>query len=711
MSSIKSTLKSASPWHKKVGLLATCLIVGATALFAANAYLTDTAIERASQAAQSAIAFARQSVARHEENSSNATTRSITSLWEKTKELESRYDVANGANRKDVEDYLAEMNIDAVFLLDGNGNLNVSYGDSSAAGVVEGKIAENSDFITNLVQSQQKSYLARVDVDGTAYDYAAFASSSLEGGIVVGVNRVEIGDVNSTQSMFNAMFDQYSIGMDGIIAVTNNEEVLASNNSALIGTSREVFESELLLDSYLTYDNLLRGTYQGSACYGLKTTSNGYDVYVWFSQSRVFSERNAQLIALCFVCVLFALAVLAVYIAIENSQLRREHKYLESLERANMAKTDFLRRMSHDVRTPINGIRGMLAIGDHYADDLQKQAECRAKMWEASSFLLDLVNSALDMNKLESGQMTFESKAFDVVKMVDSVVDMLRIQADERGIELKANTNVRHRMLVGSPVHVRQVLQNVTSNAIKYNKAGGHVCLECIEATEMDGRVTLRFVCTDDGIGMSREFQKHAFEAFAQENDGARASYQGTGLGLAISREIVEHMGGKIGLKSVKGQGSTFTIELPFMVASDIAESLLDKNDKKTCDLRGMRVLLAEDNDLNREVAMFMLEQQGILVETASNGQEALTRFESSPVGYYDTILMDVMMPVINGIEATRAIRRLERPDARRIPIIAVTANAFSDDKEASRGAGMTDHVSKPLDAKKLIDTISRHHQ
>ena len=711
MSDIKSTLKSASPWHKKVGLLAACLIVGATALFAANIYLTDTAIERASQAAQSAIAFARQSVARHEENSSNATTRSITSLWEKTKELESRYDVANGANQEDVENYLAEMNIDAVFLLDGNGNLNVSYGDSSAAAVVEGKIAENSDFITNLVQSQQKSYLARVDVDGNAYDYAAFASSSLEGGIVVGVNRVEIGDVNSTQSMFNAMFDQYSIGMDGIIAVTNNDEVLASNNSALIGTSREVFESELLLDSDRTHDNLLRGTYQGSACYGLKTTSNGYDVYVWFSQSRVFSERNAQLIALCFVCVLFALAVLAVYIAIENSQLRREHKYLENLERANMAKTDFLRRMSHDVRTPINGIRGMLAIGDHYADDLQKQAECRAKMWEASSFLLDLVNSALDMNKLESGQMTFESKAFDVVKMVDSVVDMLRVQADERGIELMANTSVRHRMLVGSPVHVRQVLQNVTSNAIKYNKAGGHVHLECIEATEMDGRVTLRFVCTDDGIGMSREFQKHAFEAFAQENDGARASYQGTGLGLAISREIVEHMGGKIGFKSVKGQGSTFTIELPFMVASDIAESLLDKNDKKTCDLRGMRVLLAEDNDLNREVAMFMLEQQGILVETAANGQEALERFESSPAGYYDTILMDVMMPVINGNEATRAIRRLERPDARSIPIIAVTANAFSDDIEASRRAGMTDHVSKPLDAKKLIDTISRHHQ
>ncbi len=709
MTNFKSALKSARPWHRKAALLAACLILGAAVLFASNAYLTDKAIERASQAAQSAIAFARQSVARHEENSSNATTRSITSLWEKITELESRYDVATSANREGIEAYLDEMNIDAVFLLDSNGNLNVSYGDTSAAAIIEAKIAENSDFITSLVQSQQKSYLARVDVDGATYDYVAFASSSLEGGIIVGVNRVEIGDVNSTQSMFTAMFDQYSIGMDGIIAVVSDDKVLASNSNALIGTSREAFESDLLLDSSQTYDNLLKGTYQGSACYALKTTSNGYDVYVWFSQSRVFSERNAQLIAIGFVCVLFALAVLAVYIAIENSKLRREHKYLESLERANMAKTDFLRRMSHDVRTPINGIRGMLAIGDHYADDMQKQAECRAKMWEASSFLLDLVNSALDMNKLESGQMTFENRAFDVVKMVDSVVDMLRVQADERGVELTAHVDVRYRMLVGSPVHVRQVLQNVTSNAIKYNNAGGHVRLECIETAEKDDRVTLRFVCTDDGIGMSREFQKHAFEAFAQENNGARASYQGTGLGLAISREIVEHMGGKIGLKSTKGQGSTFTIDLPFMIASDIATSKLEQKDEKACDLRGMRVLLAEDNDLNREVATFMLEQQGIRVETAANGQEALDRFDASPTGYYEMILMDVMMPVMNGIEATSAIRRLERPDAGHIPIIAVTANAFSDDVEASRQAGMDDHVSKPLDAKKLIDTISRH--
>ncbi len=695
--------------RNKIVVLASCLLVSAALLCAVNAYLTDMALERTAQAAQSTVAFARQSVARHEENSSNATTRAVTALWEKTKELESRYDVASSTNSASIDTYLDEMNITAVFLLDANNKVAASYGDEGARQAVVSKIEENADFISNLVQSQQKSYLARVETNGTTYDYAAFASSSLEGAVIVGVSRVEIGDVNSTQDIFNAMFDEYSIGMGGTIAVSDAATVLASNDSALIGISRDDLAASLSLDTSRTYHNLLKGTYQNSACYALKTTSNGYDVYVWFPESQVFADRNVQIATASVVCLVLVLASLIVFVTVENSKLRREHEYMESLERANMAKTDFLRRMSHDVRTPINGIRGMLAIGDHYANDMQKQAECRAKMWEASSFLLELVNSALDMNKLESGQMTFDNKAFDVVKMVDSIAGMLRVQADNMGIELTLRTDVRHRMLVGSPVHVRQVLQNVASNAVKYTRAGGHVWLECIEAGEKDGRVTLRFVCTDDGIGMSPEFQKHAFEPFAQEHDGARASYQGSGLGLAISHEIVEQMGGKIDLKSTEGQGSTFTIELPFEVARDAAADQGEARDNAMYDLRGMRVLLAEDNDLNREVATFMLERQGVQVDTAGNGQEAVERFKGSPRGHYDMILMDVMMPVMDGIEATRAIRQLDRPDARDIPIIAVTANAFSDDVETSSRAGMDDHVSKPLDAKQLIDTMGKN--
>ena len=706
MSSLKPAQKTTAALHKKVALLAACLIVIVGALFGANTYLTDKAIDQASQAAQSTIAFARQSVARHEENSSNATTRSITSLWEKVAELESRYDVSASANRKSIEDYLDKLNINAVFLLDATGNLSVSYGDSDAVAAVNAKITEKTDFIASLVSSQQKSYLARVDIDGIAYDYAAFASSSLKDAIIVGVNRVEIGDVNSTQSMFNAMFDQYSIAMGGIIAVANDSEVLASSNAALIGTSRETFDSDLLLDSDHTYDCLLKGTYQGEACYALKTTSNGYDVYAWFPESHVFAERNTQLMAIGFICALIVLVALAAYISVENSKLRREHEYLESLERANMAKTDFLRRMSHDVRTPINGIRGMLAIGDHYASDMQKQADCRAKMWEASSFLLELVNSALDMNKLESGQMTFENKAFNVEDLVNSVVDLLRVQADNAGVTLSCEVDVLHKNLLGSPLHLRQVLQNVTSNAVKYNKVGGSVDVQCTELHEKDGRVKLRFICADTGIGMSREFQAHAFEAFAQENAQSHTFYQGTGLGLAICREIVEQMGGTIKLKSAKNQGSVFTIDLTFDADPAAGRSGQSNQTSNDASLKGMRVLLAEDNDLNIEVASFMLEQQGITVECARDGQEALEKFKASATGYYDMILMDVMMPVMDGIEAARSIRLLPRPDAQVIPIIAVTANAFADDVQASNEAGMNGHISKPLEADKLIAAI-----
>ncbi len=688
----------------KAGIIALCIAAGLALFFFGRTVLTGASLRKASEAAQNTIAFARQSVARHEQNISSLRTKNTTAVWEKLEEFAGRFDLTSEADQDEISAYLNNMNLHTVFLLDSDHRVVGIVGNEAVADAVAGTLSDNES-LDDVAAYPAKSYLSRVTVAGVAYDYAACASPTLEGGILVGANHVETSDVNGGQTMFNAMFDNYVLNMDGTIVVADENQVLASNDASLLGAGRGGFDSRLSLSAQHDSESLAAGTFDGQACYGLKTTSNGYDVFVWFPASSVMSQRNSTLAIGTTLYLLAILASLSAVAAVQNSKLRREHEYLESLERANMAKTDFLRRMSHDVRTPINGIRGMLAIGDHYASDMGKQAECRAKMWEASSFLLELVNSALDMNKLESGEMHFESKPFDMRKTVTSVVDMLQIQADNVGIELTSEIEVEHSRLIGSSLHLRQVLQNIGSNAIKYNRSGGTVHLECREISCEEGRATYRFVSADTGLGMSAEFQKHAFDAFAQENASLRSSYRGTGLGLAIAKEIVEQMGGTIELESAKGEGSTFTICLSFELdpepEADEAATTASK-----VSLKGIHALLAEDNDLNREVATFMLEQEGIEVDTVENGREAVEKFKASPNAYYDVILMDEMMPVMNGTQAARVIRLLSRPDAQTIPIIAVTANAFADDQDRSAAAGMNGHVSKPLDAEKLAAAI-----
>ncbi len=684
---------------------AICLIVGIALFAVAYLALTDRAVDEASDVAQNTIAFARQSVQRNEENISSSKTKSVTAVWEKLEELENRFDFTNDADTPAIEQYLDYMNLDAVFLLDANRAIVRTAGDEQVIDAIASAIAKNES-LDDLAAYPEKSYLSRETASDEYYDYAACSSPSLEGGIIVAVKHVEQGDVNDGQSMFRSMFDNYVFNMNGAVVVADEDEVLATNVSDASSYARSTFDEMLDLAIDHASGGLTKGSFDGNPCYGLSTTTNGYDLFVLFPEDQVMAQRNALLGIGVILYLAIVLAALAIHASVQNSKLRREREYMESLERANAAKTDFLRRMSHDVRTPINGIRGMLAIGDHYADDMQKQAECRGKMWEASSFLLELVNSALDMNKLESGEMRFENKPFDLRKTVESVVDLLQVQADNAGIELTSRISVEHSNLTGSSLHVRQVLQNLGSNAIKYNHNGGTVHLECRELGAADGRASIRFVCADTGIGMSKAFQKRAFDAFAQENSNSHAASRGTGLGLAIAKEIVEQMGGTIQLESAKDEGSVFTIDLVFDITpqGDGANSA----DRLTSNasLKGMRALLAEDNDLNTEIASFVLEQEEIVVDTAKNGQEALRLFEHSPQGYYDVILMDAMMPVMNGFDAARAIRLLNRPDSQTVPIIAVTANAFSDDRERSIAAGMNGHVSKPIDAQKLIDAI-----
>ena len=381
---------------------------------------------------------------------------------------------------------------------------------------------------------------------------------------------------------------------------------------------------------------------------------------------------------------------------------------MEDAHRANLSKTAFLQRMSHDIRTPLNGIVGMIHIAEKHNNDVVKLQECRQKILQSTDYLQNLINNVLDISKLESGSLVLEHKSFDLAELLSNNLTVVAMSAYENGVRFEGGVDastIRHRHLIGSPVHLSRILMNLSSNAIKYNHFHGTVNVHCEELSDDGDTAVFQFVCSDTGLGMSEEFQKHAFDAFAQEGKRSTTTFSGSGLGLSIVRDIVELMGGTIELESAENIGSTFTV--PFEI-----EHLAEKNDpqKDNCpqsmNLSGKRVLLVEDNAINMEIAHAILEEEHLDIVEAKNGKEALEIFRNSKMGEYDFIIMDVMMPVMDGLEATKAIRELEREDAKKIPIIAMTANAFEEDRKACLDAGMDEHIGKPIDIPLLKSAI-----
>ena len=381
---------------------------------------------------------------------------------------------------------------------------------------------------------------------------------------------------------------------------------------------------------------------------------------------------------------------------------------VERAETAGRAKTEFLSRMSHDIRTPINGIRGMLEIANYYPEDLQKQRECRNKIWSATEHLLSLVNDVLDMNKLESGKFVVKNEPFSLIRVLDEVNTVSEAQAEDFGIRFlsKDTSKVEHDRLIGSAVYLKRILLNFTSNAIKYNRAGGQVVVTGSEIS-CDGETAwYEFLCEDNGIGMSEEFLKHAFEPFTQEEtEGARTQYTGTGLGLAIAKQLVDLLHGTLEMQSKQGVGTKVIVRIPFAIDTSEQKPEEQKQSERK-KLEGIRVMLVEDNELNAEIATFMLERHGMKVTWIQNGALAVEAFTEHPDGY-DVIFMDVMMPVMNGLQATGLIRSLD--GGKTIPIFAMTANAFTDDVQRSLDAGMNAHLTKPLQEKEILKTICNY--
>ena len=387
------------------------------------------------------------------------------------------------------------------------------------------------------------------------------------------------------------------------------------------------------------------------------------------------------------------------------------HQVAEARKDAAL-KSRFLSNMSHDIRTPINGIIGMTELADRYPDNLEIQKKCREKLVESARHLVSMVNDILDMNKLETEQFVENDIPFNLAAVLNRVNTDQQMQAGKKKIDYVVDwkkSELNHMYLMGNPVYIEKLLTVITDNAVKFTKPGGNVSVWCREISEDDERAFYEFGCSDNGIGMSEEFARHAFEMFSQENKTSRTQYEGTGLGLAIAKKITERLGGTIEIKSKKNCGTTVTMTIPFKTGvQNLMQYTENVNTESTEDipLEGLHALIAEDNELNLEIAKFMLEEKGICVECAADGKEAVAKFEESEPGYYDVIFMDIMMPYMNGWDATRKIRTLQRPDADKIPIIAMSANAFAEDIINSHISGMNWHLTKPIDADKLMTAL-----
>ncbi len=394
---------------------------------------------------------------------------------------------------------------------------------------------------------------------------------------------------------------------------------------------------------------------------------------------------------------------------------RQEQSILELLERvrqANSAKSEFLSHMSHDLRTPINGILGMLAILEKSQDDPEQQDACRRNIRVSTQHLLSLVNDVLQVSKLESGRPAEVEEPFDLHAILEDCIAILSPMAQEQGIQLEWEASgLEHTRLLGNPLHWKQILMHVMDNALKYNQPHGSVFVRAEETSFQDGKASYRFTVKDTGIGIGEEFKAHIFEPFTQEHQGARTDYHGVGLGMSIVKKLVDQMKGSISVDSQVGKGSVVQIILPARVdeawdgQSAQEQDIQDVQGK----IAGMRVLLVEDNEINCEIVEFILQEAGAEVVTAKDGKAAVDAFTASPPGAFDCILMDLMMPVMSGYEAARVIRSLDRNDAKAVPIIALSANAFEEDIVLAKDAGMNAHLAKPVDIHKMFQAMVRH--
>ena len=654
----------------------------------------------------------------NESSESKSLLRAIESARQMSTNINMETENGRQLSRDFLKENLQTLWVNGIIVLDTEGKIDCEYStDESLANEITEYLQK--EIIMDFVGYEERSYSERINrKDGSHIDIAACARKDAPG-IVATYYYTSPEFARNYTLTIQGLLNGYSVQKDGTIIVADEGSIVASNDESLLGQNTADNEVIQAMKRHTDSQHIYHLKNEGIGCYGIMLKQRDYYIYAYLPDTEVFHNLPLSVISVIFLYFLmFSIFWFWTYrtnLAHRKQEQEKDEKYKAELlrtakkaEAANEAKTEFLQRMSHDIRTPINGICGMINVADYYADNMEKQTECRAKIKEASHLLLELINEVLDMSKLESDEVVLEEIPFNLNSIFEEILGVIEHMAAEQNIRIIwEEKEVTHWNLIGSPVHVKRILMNILSNAVKYNKENGYVYISCREIpSKQTAMTTLEFVCRDTGIGMAEAFQKRIFEPFAQEHAGSRTKFAGTGLGMPITKKLVEKMSGTISFESKEGTGTTFVIRIPFRIDTDMKDRT-EAEEKTETSIHGLHVLLTEDNELNMEIAEFVLQNEGAVVTKAWNGQKAVDIFRKNRPGEFDAILMDIMMPVMNGYEAAKMIRSLDREDAKVIPIIAMTANAFTEDKMRAKEAGMDEHIAKPVDGKLLVKVIN----
>ena len=603
-----------------------------------------------------------------------------------------------------LEDYAQRQRMTDVLVLDGELKPEFACGEGEWRDLYTGSA------IAAIRQYPEKIFSQRLTRNGEFYDIAAVARQDAPGVIFCARLR-RTGELAAYQSSVESLLAGYETVLSSRVYayITDGETVIGSSDETQHGKPVSQVALIRALDEAGGGSTMTRIS-TDEAFLGVRGLYREYRLYVFVAESYVLTRSRNAVIAVFGVYAAAVVVMLLLLMGADQERKRREKLYQQQLEaevlratRADQAKGDFLRSMSHDIRTPINIIMGMLEIIGRSPDDRERVQDCREKAQTAARYLLALVNDVLTLNRLSRKETASVTMPYRLSTELEEVMTLARAQAEAKDVTVKTEEMaLEYDELRGNPLYLRQIGQNIIGNAIKYSLPGGQVRCRFRTARDAEGACRLTFICEDDGVGMSEEFQEHMFDAFAQEAAGRANTNEGVGLGLTVVKRIVDELGGTIRVDSAPGEGTRFEISVPVTPCA-IPEPAAPSAQPPS--LRGCRVLVAEDNDLNRQIAVYLLEDAGAQVVQARDGREAVEKFVAARPGELDAVLMDVMMPRMDGLEATRAIRSMERPDAA-LPIIAMTANLFDEDVAACLRAGMDGHIPKPLDAAQMLRTI-----